>query len=131
MPRFELSSGGWWRRIRPGALREFTVSFSNSASTSPNALFLAISGACILGTQARKLWATFLRNHRDVITAMDFFTVPTLTFRVLYCFFVIEHGRRRILHFNVTEHPTGPWIVQQLREAFPESCPYRYANSRS
>jgi len=58
---------------------------------------------------------------------MDFFTVPTLTFRVLYCFFVIEHGRRRILHFNVTEHPTGPWILQQLREAFPESCPYRYA----
>ena len=58
---------------------------------------------------------------------MDFFTVPTLTFRILYCFFVIEHDRRKILHFNVTEHPTGPWIVQQLREAFPESCPYRYA----
>jgi len=77
--------------------------------------------------QSRKLWAAFLRNHRDVIAAMDFFTVPTLTFRVLYCFFVIEHGRRRILHLNVTDHPTGPWIVQQLREAFPESCPYRYA----
>ncbi len=76
--------------------------------------------------QARKLWAAFLRNHRDVIVAMDLFTVPTLTFRVLYCFFVIEHGRRKILHFNVTEHPTGPWIVQQLREAFPESCAYRY-----
>ena len=76
---------------------------------------------------ARKLWSAFLRNHREVIAAMDFFTVPTLTFRVLYCFFVIEHGRRKILHFNVTEHPTGPWIVQQLREAFPESCPYRYA----
>jgi hypothetical protein len=77
--------------------------------------------------QARKLWAASLRNHRDVITAMDFFAVPTLTFRVLYCFFVIEHDRRRILHFNVTEHSTGPWIVRQLREAFPESCPYRYA----
>jgi len=75
---------------------------------------------------ARKLWATFLRNHREVITAMDFFTVPTLTFRVLYCFFVIEHGRRKIVHFNVTEHPTGPWIAQQLREAFPKSCRYRY-----
>src|SRR5262245_48446968 len=68
--------------------------------------------------QARKLWGTFLRNYREVITAMDFFTVPTLTFRVLYCFFVIEHGRRRILHFNATEHPTGPWIVQQLGETF-------------
>ena len=77
--------------------------------------------------QVRKLWATFLRNHREVITAMDFFTVPTFTFRVLYCFFIIEHDRRKILHFNVTEHPTGPWIVQRLREAFPESCPYRYA----
>jgi transposase InsO family protein len=77
--------------------------------------------------QARKLWAAFLRNHREVIAAMDFFTVPTLTFQVLYCFFIIEHGRRKILHFNVTEHPTSPWIVQQLREAFPESCPYRYA----
>lgn len=77
--------------------------------------------------QARKLWATFLRNHREVIAAMDFFTVPTITFRVLYCFFVIEHGRRKILHFNVTEHPTSSWVAQQLREAFPEPCPYHYA----
>ena len=77
--------------------------------------------------QARKLWATFLRNHREAIAAMDFFTVPTITFRVLYCFFVIEHGRREILHFNVTEHPTSFWITQQLREAFPEPSSYRYA----
>jgi putative transposase len=77
--------------------------------------------------QAHKRWATFLRNHREVIAAMDFFTVPTLCFRVLYCFFVIEHERRKIVHFNVTEHPTSSWIVQQFREAFPESCPYRYA----
>jgi putative transposase len=75
---------------------------------------------------AGRLWAAFLRNHREVIAAMDFFTVPTFAFRVLYCFFVIEHGRRRILHFNVTEHATAPWIVQQLREALPESGPYRY-----
>ena len=46
---------------------------------------------------------TFLKNHREAIAAMDFFTVPTATFRVLYGFFVIEHGRRKILHFNVTE----------------------------
>jgi len=50
---------------------------------------------------------------------MDFFTVPTLTFAVLYCFFVIAHDRRRILHFNGTKHPTGTWVIQQLREAFP------------
>jgi len=56
----------------------------------------------------RNRCSAFLCNHRDVIAAMDFFTVPALTFRVLYCFFVIEHGRRKIVHFNVTEHPTGP-----------------------
>src|SRR5260221_1544774 len=66
-----------------------------------------------------KRWLTFLRNHREAIAAMDFFTVPTITFSVLYCFFVISHDRRRILHFNATNHPTSLWIVQQLREAFP------------
>ena len=54
------------------------------------------------------------------------FTVPSLTFRTLYCFFVIEHGRRRILHFNVTLHPNSDWIVQQLREALPLPCRYRH-----
>jgi hypothetical protein len=71
-------------------------------------------------------WLTFLNNHREAIAAFDFFTVPNLYFRTLYCFFVIEHARRRILHFNVTLHPTSDWIVQQLREAFPLPCPYRY-----
>ena len=64
-------------------------------------------------------WLAFLHNHREAIAAMDFFTVPTVTFSFLYCFFVIHHDRRRILHFNVTCHPTSAWIVQQLREAFP------------
>ena len=69
-------------------------------------------------------WLAFLRNHRAAIAAMDFFTVPTITFGVLYCFFVLAHGRRRILHFHITKHPTSQWIVQQLREAFPfESAP--------
>jgi hypothetical protein len=54
-----------------------------------------------------KRWLAFLSNHREVIAAFDFFTVPTITFRVLYCFFVIEHDRRRILHFNATAHPTS------------------------
>jgi hypothetical protein len=64
-------------------------------------------------------WLAFLHNHREAIAAMDFFTVPTVIFRVLYCFFVIGHDRRRILHINVTRHPTSQWVVQQLREAFP------------
>ena len=69
-------------------------------------------------------WLAFLRNHREAIAAMDFFTVPTLTFNVLHCFFIISHDRRRILHFNVTRHPTSTWIAQQLHEAFPcESTP--------
>jgi putative transposase len=63
-------------------------------------------------------WLAFLRNHREAIAAMDFFTVPTIRFDLLYCFFVISHGRRRVIHFNVTRHPTSRWIVQQLREAF-------------
>ena len=71
-------------------------------------------------------WHAFLNNHREVIAAFDFFTVPNLYFRTMYCFFVIEHARRGVLHFNVTFHPTSDWIVQQLREAFPLPCPYRY-----
>jgi transposase InsO family protein len=71
-----------------------------------------------------KRWAAFLSNHREAIAAMDFFTVPSLTFGVLYCFFVIAHDRRRILHFNVTRHPASAWVVQQLRETFPyDSAP--------
>jgi putative transposase len=57
---------------------------------------------------------------------MDFFTVPTLTFGVLYCFFVIGHSRRRILLCNVTRHPTAAWVFQQLREAFPFDSAPRY-----
>lgn len=64
-------------------------------------------------------WTAFLSNHREAIAAMDILTVPTLAFSVLYCFFVIAHERRRILHCNVTRHPTTAWVAQQLREAFP------------
>jgi putative transposase len=71
-----------------------------------------------------RCWQAFLRNHREAIAAMDFFTVPTVTFQLLYCFFIISHDRRQIVHLNVTRHPTSSWIVQQLREAFPyESAP--------
>jgi hypothetical protein len=54
-----------------------------------------------------KRWLSFLKNHREMVAAMDFSTVPTITFRVLYCFFVISHGCRKILHFDATEHPTS------------------------
>ena len=75
-------------------------------------------------SELAKRWAAFLNNHREAIAAMDFFTVPTLTFGVLYCFFVIAHDRRRILQCQVTSHPTSAWVIQQLREAFPyDSAP--------
>ena len=73
-----------------------------------------------------KRWVAFLRNHKDDIAAMDLFTVPTASLRVLYGFFVIEHGRRHIMHFNATFHPTAAWVAQQLREAFPYDKSPRY-----
>jgi transposase InsO family protein len=71
-------------------------------------------------------WMTFLRNHKDVIAGMDFFVVPTVRFRLLYVWFAIDHGRRRILHFNVTENPSARWVIQQLRETFPDEPTHRF-----
>jgi transposase InsO family protein len=64
-------------------------------------------------------WRTFLENHLTQMVSIDFFTVPTIRFHVLYVFLVLAHDRRRIIHFNVTSHPTAEWTGQQLREAFP------------
>jgi len=64
-------------------------------------------------------WRTFLQNHLRCTAACDFFVVPTATFRLLFCFVILSHDRRRILHFNVTAHPTAAWAAQQIREAFP------------
>jgi transposase InsO family protein len=74
----------------------------------------------------RQRWRTFLRNHKHGIVAMDFLVVPTIQFRLLYAWFVIGHGRRKIIHFGVTAHPTSSWVIQQLREAFPEDTPPRF-----
>jgi putative transposase len=71
-------------------------------------------------------WITFLLNHKDVIAGMDFFVVPTVRFRLLYVWFAIDHGRRRVLHYNVTESPTTRWVIQQLRETFPNEPIHRF-----
>jgi hypothetical protein len=71
-------------------------------------------------------WRTFLENHADCIAGIDFFTVPTATFRILYVFIVLSHDRRYIMHFNVTTHPTAQWTAQQLVEAFPFDSAPRY-----
>lgn len=68
-------------------------------------------------------WLTFLRNHLPETAACDFFTLPTATFRVLYCFLVLSHDRRRIVHFNVTTNPTAEWAAQQVVQAFPGDAP--------
>jgi len=71
-------------------------------------------------------WMMFLRNHKDVITGMDFVAVPTVQFRLLYVWFAIDHGRRRVLHFNVTGSSTACWVIQQIRETFPNEPSHRY-----
>ena len=73
-----------------------------------------------------KRWVAFLRNHKDDIAAMDLFTVPTASLRLLYGFFVIEHGRRHIVHFNATFHLIAAWVIQQLCEAFPYDTAPRF-----
>ena len=71
-------------------------------------------------------WKTFLRNHIGQMVSIDFFTVPTVTMRVLSVFLVLEHRRRQVLHFNVTEHPTADWTSQQIVEAFADRDAPRY-----
>ena len=65
-------------------------------------------------------WRAFLQNHTQDLVSIDFFVVPTATFRVLYVFLVLEHERRRIVHFNVTDAPSAQWTGQQLVNAFPD-----------
>ena len=64
-------------------------------------------------------WRAFLKNHMRELVALDFFTVPTVGFKVLFVLIVSAHDRRKVIHFNVTEHPTAHWTAQQLVEAFP------------
>ena len=71
-------------------------------------------------------WRAFLDNHVKDLVSVDFFVVPTVAFRVLFVFVVLVHARRRIVHFNVTEHPTAQWTAQQLCEAFPWETAPRY-----
>jgi putative transposase len=71
-------------------------------------------------------WRTFLDNHIHQLVSVDFFTVPTIRFQVLYVFLVLAHEQRRILHFNVTAHPTAEWTAQQMRNAFSWDLAPRY-----
>ncbi len=71
-------------------------------------------------------WRAFLENHLKDLVSIDFFVVPTVTFKVLFVFVVLAHARRGVVHFNVTEHPTAEWTAQQVSEAFPWEVPACY-----
>ena len=64
-------------------------------------------------------WKTFLQNHAEAIAAIDMCVVPTVTFEPLFAFVVLGHGRRQLLWFEVTRHPTAEWLARQITEAFP------------
>ena len=76
--------------------------------------------------QPSQTWRTFLDNHIRELVSIDFMAVPTATFRVLYVLVVLAHNRRRVVHFNVTAHPTAEWTAQQIIEAFPEETAPRF-----
>ena len=79
------------------------------------------------GTRAPSTtWRTFFSQHARELVAVDFFIVPTVTFKVLFVFLVLAHDRRRIVYFNVTEHPTAQWTAQQIVEAFPFDTAPKY-----
>jgi transposase InsO family protein len=77
------------------------------------------------GSQDQR-WAAFLQNHAHGVVACDFFVSVTANFRILYVFVALEVGSRRLIHFNVTEHPTADWTLQQLREALPGDHDYKF-----
>ena len=79
-------------------------------------------------TEPVQRWRTFIRNHMKVSAACDFFTVPTVTFKVLSVFVVLSHDRRRIEHVNVTSHPTAEWTARQVVEAFPDGAEPRFVH---
>jgi transposase InsO family protein len=83
-------------------------------------------GAAPRGGGRSQLWSTFVRNHSHAVLACDFFVVVTATFRVFYVFVVLEVGTRRILHWNVTEHPTADWTAQQFRMVVSGDQPHRW-----
>src|SRR5262245_32954180 len=95
---------------------------------SPRTVRIYMPSYCVGGPGKRgqsQRWSTFIHNHAKGIVACDFCVAVTATFRLLYVFVVIEHASRRLLHVNVTAHPTAPWTTQQFREAIPADHAYR------
>ena len=78
-----------------------------------------VSKYMVQGGSPSQGWKTFFRNHAHAIAAIDLLVVPTLTFERLFAFLVLGHGRRQLLWFEVTRHPTAEWLARQITEAFP------------
>jgi putative transposase len=133
----------YWRRLsrnlpgRPGTDREIRELIRRMARSNPLwgaprvhgellKLGINISERTVSRWMPRRTkppsqtWRAFLDNHIGDLVSMDFFTVPTATFRVLFVLIILAHDRRKIVHFNVTEHPTAEWTGQQIVEAFCE-----------
>jgi putative transposase len=119
------------RRGRPGTASELRRLIEQMVTANPlwraprihgelKMLGIAISERTVsrilrrLRRPPNQTWRTFLQNHVGHMLSTDFFTVPTITMKVLFVFIVLEHDRRKLLHFNVTEHPTGAWTAQQI-----------------
>jgi hypothetical protein len=87
-----------------------------------------VSKYMVRGGSPSQGWKTFFRNHAHAIAAIDLFVVPTLTFERLFAFLVLGHGRRQLLWFEVTRHPTAEWLARQITEAFPWASAVRAKN---
>jgi len=102
------------------------------ADARPYIMSIGISEASVAKYMVRspkppsQTWRTFLNNHVSQLASIDFFTVHTVWFEILFVFIVLAHDRRRVVHFNVTTHPTAEWTAQQMLEAFPFDKPPRY-----
>ena len=97
-----------------------------SSSIAPNCRKYLHHGRPVCTPNPGQRWLTFVRNHAEVIAACDFFDVVTATFRTLYVFVIMELSSRKILHHNVTAHPTAEWTGQQFREALLGGHAYRF-----
>jgi putative transposase len=106
--------------LSPEKIYERLIDLAVTDSPSPNTISKYIPQIRKSPSEKQKQsWTTFLKNHRKEIWEMDFFTVPTLYFKVLYVFILISHDRRRIEHFAVTTNPSSAWVTQQIRKATP------------
>src|SRR3954452_2186512 len=138
-----LSNPQRQRRGRPGTAAELRRLIEQIAAANPlwhaprihgelKMLGIAISERTVsrllrkLRQPPNQTWKTCLHNHIGQMVSIDLFTVPTFTMKVLFVFIVLEHGRRKVLHFNVTEHPTAAWTAQEIVEAFADREPARY-----